>query len=263
MSSASDIRAYNRDAWNLEVERGNRWTKPVTTETIALARAGKWSVLLTECKPVPMRWFPAITGIDVLCLASGGGQQGPIFAAAGARVTVFDNSPRQLAQDRLVADREQLALELVEGDMADLSEFANASFDLVFHPVSNLFVPEVRPVWREAFRVLRPGGRLLAGFLNPVVYMFDIDEADRGELIVRHAIPYEDIRDLSAERRARLEAEQQPLEFSHTLTEQIGGQLDAGFVLIDMYEDHHTDYAPARYFPTYLATHALKPISAG
>jgi SAM-dependent methyltransferase len=262
MSSASDIRAYNRDAWNHEVECGNRWTKPVTTETIALARTGKWSVLLTESKPVPIGGSRP-SQVSTCCVASGGGQQGPIFAAGGARVTVFDNSPRQLAQDRLVADREQLALELVEGDMADLSEFANESFDLVFHPVSNLFVPEVRPVWREAFRVLRPGGRLLAGFLNPVVYLFDIDEVDRSELIVRHAIPYEDIRDLSPERRGRLEAEQQPLEFSHTLTEQIGGQLDAGFVLIDMYEDHHTDFAPARYFPTYLATHALKPIRAG
>ena len=259
MPSASEIRAYNREAWDCEVERGNPWTQPVTQEIIAQARAGIWSVLLTECKPVPRHWLPTMVGIDVLCLASGGGQQGPILAAAGARVTVFDNSPRQLAQDRLVADREKLTLQLVEGDMADLSQLASESFDLVFHPVSNCFVPAVRPVWREAFRVLRPGGRLLAGFLNPVIYVFDMDEADRGELVVRHALPYEDARDLPPERRARLEAERQPLEFSHTLTEQIGGQLDAGFVLIDMYEDRHTEYAPARHFPTYLATHALKP----
>lgn len=259
MSAASDIRTYNREAWDLEVERGNRWTKPVTPEVIAQARAGDCSVLLTECKPVPRHWFPNMRDIDVLCLASGGGQQGPILAAAGARVTVLDNSPRQLAQDRLVADRDQLTVHLLEGDMAELSQLASQSFDLVFHPVSNCFVPAVRPVWHEAFRVLRPGGRLLAGFLNPVVYLFDIDEVDRSELVVRHAIPYEDVRDLSLERRARLQAEGQPLEFSHTLTEQIGGQLDAGFVLLDMYEDRHTDFAPAKYFPTYLATCALKP----
>ncbi len=94
-----------------------------------------------------------------------------MLAAAGARVTVLDNSPRQLTQDRFVADREHLALQLVEGDMADLSQFASESFDLVFHPVSNCFVPDVRPIWREAFRVLRPGGRLVAGFLNPLVYL--------------------------------------------------------------------------------------------
>jgi 2-polyprenyl-3-methyl-5-hydroxy-6-metoxy-1,4-benzoquinol methylase len=70
----------------------------------------------------------------VLCLASGGGQQGPILAAAGARVTVFDNSPQQLAQDRFVARREGLTLETVEGDMRDLSVFADVSFDLIVHP---------------------------------------------------------------------------------------------------------------------------------
>ncbi len=259
MPTDSDVRAYNRDAWNREVDRGNRWTKAVAPEVIARARAGEWSVVLTECKPVPRRWFPRRMDVDVLCLASGGGQQGPILAAAGARVTVLDNSPQQLAQDRLVAERDGLALRLVEGDMADLSPFAGESFDLVFHPVSNCFASDVRPVWREAFRVLRPGGRLLAGFLNPVIYVFDLDEAERGTLVVRHPIPYEDRRDLPPERLATLLADGEPLEFSHTLTDQIGGQLDAGFVLADMYEDRHTGFAPARYFATYLATCAVKP----
>jgi SAM-dependent methyltransferase len=258
MSVDTDIRTYNREAWDLEVERGNPWTKPVTAEVIAQARAGDWSVLLTERKPVPRHWFPPLAGIELLCLACGGGQQGPVLAAAGARVTVLDNSPRQLAQDRLVGERDQLTLRLVEGDMADLSHFASGSFDVVFHPVSNCFVRDIRPVWREAFRVLRPGGRLLAGFLNPVVYIFDLDATERGELVVRHSIPYEDVRDLSPERRARLQSDGQPLEFSHTLTEQIGGQLDAGFVLLDMYEDRHTEYTPANFFPTYLATFAAK-----
>jgi SAM-dependent methyltransferase len=259
MSTDSDVRAYNRNAWDLEVDRENPWTRPVSPEVVAQARAGNWSVLLTECKPVPRHWFPHDMDIDLLCLASGGGQQGPILAAAGARVTVLDNAPRQLAQDRFVAERDALALQLVEGDMADLSPFASGSFDLVFHPVSNCFASDVRPVWREAFRVLRHGGRLLAGFLNPALFMFDPEEADRGPLVVRHSIPYEDRRDLAPERLATLRAEGRPMEFSHTLTDQIGGQLDAGFVLTDMYEDRHSDFAPARYFATYLATCALKP----
>jgi hypothetical protein len=84
MSSELDIRAYNREAWNLKVERENPWTRPVTSELIEQAFAGNWSVLLTECKPVPRNWFPTDLSIDILCLASGGGQQGPILAAAGA-----------------------------------------------------------------------------------------------------------------------------------------------------------------------------------
>src|ERR671915_1168075 len=177
-----DIRGYNREAWDREVERGNEWTVPVEEDVIEAARRSRWEVVLTNTKLVPRAWFPDLEGADVLCLASGGGQQAPTFAAAGASVTVLDNSPKQLAQDRFVAERESLDLRTIEGDMADLSMFADESFDLVFHPVSNLFAPEVRPVWAEAFRVLRRGGVLLAGFLNPAVYIFDLELADSGKL---------------------------------------------------------------------------------
>ena len=126
-----DIRAYNREAWNRQVAEGNPWTIPVSSEAVAAARRGEWSIVLTPSIPVPRAWFPLLDGADVLCLASGGGQQGPILAAAGAQVTVFDNSPRQLARDREVAEREGLGIRTVEGDMADLSAFADASFDLI------------------------------------------------------------------------------------------------------------------------------------
>src|SRR5262249_39665032 len=159
----------------------------------AAARRGDWAIVLTPTRPVPRDWFGDLAGRNVLCLASGGGQQGPILAAAGARVVVLDQSPAQLQRDRDVAAREGLSLAAVEGDMRDLSRFADGSFDLVFHPVSNCFVPDVRPVWREAFRVLRPGGALLAGFSNPTLYVFDDALANKGELVVRHAIPYSDL----------------------------------------------------------------------
>jgi ubiquinone/menaquinone biosynthesis C-methylase UbiE len=81
-------------------------------------------------------------------------------------VTGLDNSPKQLAQDRAVAQRDGLSLETVEGDMADLGQFAESTFDLVFHPCATGFVPHVRPVWREAYRVLRSGGILLADQLD-------------------------------------------------------------------------------------------------
>src|SRR5512145_1555735 len=99
-----DIRAYNREKWNQQVESGNPWTIPVGPEVIAAARQGQFSLLLTETKPVPRAWFPAsFSGLDILGLACGGGQQGPVFAALGANVTIFDNSPRQLERDREVA----------------------------------------------------------------------------------------------------------------------------------------------------------------
>jgi SAM-dependent methyltransferase len=258
-----DIRAYNRAAWNREVERGNRWTLPVSPEAVAAARRGQWQVLLTPTKPVPQSWFPELKGCDLLCLASAGGQQGPIFAAAGANVTVLDNSPGQLRQDRLVAGRDGLVITTIEGDMADLSIFAAESFDLIFHPVSNVFVPDVRPVWREAFRVLRRGGALLAGFTNPAVYIFDSDLLEeQGLLEVRHVLPYSDLSSLPPDRLQRYLDQGRPLEFSHSLEDQIAGQIEAGFLIAGFFEDVNPpeDNDPlSRHMPTYIATRAIKP----
>jgi SAM-dependent methyltransferase len=253
--------AHNRLAWDRQVEKGNEWSRPVTPEVIAKARAGDWSVVLIGYQPVDPSWFPAdLAGRDVLCLASGGGQQGPVLAAAGARVTVFDNSPRQLAQDELVAEREELPLRTVLGDARDLSTFVDASFDLVLHPVSNLFIPELAPVWRECHRVLRPGGTLLAGFVNPDVFLFDAESLDtRGELVVRHRLPYSDLTHLTPDERERLWGPDAPLEYSHSLTDQIGGQLAAGFVVTGFSEAPHHSDATAGWLPGYFATRAVKP----
>ena len=258
MPDSPDIRDYNRRYWNHAVEQGDRWTRPVTPEQIAAARKGDLQIVLTENQRIPPDWLGDLAGRDVLCLASGGGQQGPILAAAGARVTVFDNSPRQLAQDRLVAEREGLTIVTIEGDMRRLEALADDSFDLIVHPVSNLFVPEVRPVWAEAHRVLRRGGVLLAGFNNPAFYIFDNDAAERGELVVRHALPYSHLGSLTEAERTVLMEHEWPLEWSHTLTDLIGGQLDAGFAITGFYEDRHTDHPLAAYMGTYMATRGEK-----
>jgi SAM-dependent methyltransferase len=253
-----DIRSYNREMWNKQVEHGNPWTIPASPEMIAAARQGEFSVLLTERKPVPRTWFPAsFSGLDILGLASGGGQQGPVFAVLGANVTILDNSPRQLEQDREVAAREQLTISTVEGDMSDLSPFADESFNLVFHPVSNCFVPEIRSVWKEAFRVLRRGGALLAGFNNPLIYIFNGHKAWEGVFEVSHKLPF-DSRVLSPEEFAYEFSHDAPIEFSHSLEDQIGGQLDAGFLLAGLYEDRGKNPI-AEYIPDYIATRAIKP----
>jgi len=258
-----DIREHNRIAWDKEVEGGNKWTIPVSEAVIAAARQGEWEILLTPSKPVPRTWFSDLQGTVVLCLASGGGQQGPVLAAAGARVTVLDNSPRQLEQDRLAAEQYALPITTVEGDMADLSMFSDQSFDLIVHPVSNIFVPEIRPVWREAFRVLRRGGVLLAGFSNPVTYLFDYDLANRtGILQVKYSLPYSDLSSLTAEERQRYFESGEPLEFSHTLEDQIGGQLDAGFQLTAFFEDAYGEEENdllTKYMSTFIATRVIKP----
>ncbi len=259
-----DIRAHNRQAWNQNVEHGSIYTLPVTPEEIAAARQGNFQIFLTDRRPVPREWLPqSMAGVDVLGLASGGGQQGPLLAAAGARVTIFDNSPAQLAQDQKVAARENLEIRLVEGDMRDLSAFGDASFDLVIHPISNVFCPEPEPVWREAYRVLRPDGVLLAGFMNPDVFIFDLDLLDTaGKLKVRHPLPYADIEHLSPAKRKRYLEQKLAFEWSHSMETQIGGQLAAGFLISGFFEDRNRPELRdpiSAYLPNYYATRALKP----
>ena len=260
MNQDFDVREHNRRAWDKNVDNANQWSVAVDAETIEAARNGDWKVVLTPIKPIPRDWLSAeLTGVDILCLASGGGQQGPVLAAAGGNVTVFDNSPRQLAQDRRVAEREGLTITTVEGDMRDLSAFPDCVFDVIVHPVANVFVPNVLNVWREAYRVLRPNGVLLSGFCNPVTYLFQNDDVESvSDLRVTHRIPYSDIDSLTDDEKALWIAESRELAFGHTLDDQIGGQIAAGFAITGFFEDRNFGGLLAEYLPTFIATRALK-----
>lgn len=249
---------YNRLAWDTLVSKGNRWTRPVSAGTIAAARNGQWSIVLTASKPVPSEWLMPVEGKKILCLAGGGGQQAPILAAAGAIVTTLDNSPGQLEQDQVVAKREGLTIGSVLGDMRDLSAFENESFDMIINPCSNSFVPDVNPIWKECYRVLRTGGSLMVGFINPITHIFDYDKMEAGELLVRHRVPYSDY-DLPETERQALIDQNEPLWFGHTLEDQIGGQIAAGFSMVGFYEDRWEELkALSDYIDLMIATRAVK-----
>lgn len=145
---------HNRSAWDKKVKDQATYTMPVSEDIVEKAKRGAWEITVTTEKIVPREWFPAsLEGVKVLCLASGGGQQGPILAAAGAEVVVVDISEAQLEQDKYVANRDGLSIETIQGDMSDLHFFENEAFDLIVHPVSNLFVEQILPVWKETYRV--------------------------------------------------------------------------------------------------------------
>jgi len=254
-----DVLSFNQAAWDRDSARGGEWSRAVDAATIERARGGDWSVVLTPQKPVPRSWFPAdLRGVRILALAGSGGQQAPVLAAAGASVTVFDLSAEQLARDREVAERDGLDLVLEQGDMADLSRFGDGGFDLIVNPCSVGFAPDVEPVWREAARILRPGGRLMTGVINPVFFLFDHDAPGDGARLARFALPY---RGDAPGHRSRAEAADEPMQFSHSIQTLLGGQMHAGLHLIDLYEDRWpgANVAVDALTPLYIATLAAKP----
>jgi SAM-dependent methyltransferase len=258
-----EILDLNRAAWDHAVDGGaNPYTKVVSPEQVAAARRGEWSLSLSGCKPVPKDWFPSLPGLKVLCLASGGGQQAPIFAALGAEVTLLDASPKQLAQDQYVAQRDNLRIRLVEGDMADLSVFADESFALIYNQPSTLFVPDVAPVWRECYRVLQTGGVLMTGFMNPDEFVFDEIALDNeGVFVVKHPLPYVEHETLSPEELEQRIRNREMFHFSHTMEAQLGGLTKAGFVITGFYEDRRPeeDGNPIRFFmPSVFVARAQK-----
>ena len=200
---------------------------------------------------MPHEWFGDLAGKRVLGLASGGGQQIPVFTALGARCTVLDYSAAQLESERMVAAREGYAVECVQADMTKPLPFSDASFDLIFHPVSNCYVEQLDPIWRECARVLKPGGVLLAGFDNGINYLFE----ENGTQIVQK-LPFNPLKDEALYRKS-IENDD-GIQFSHTIEEEIGGQLRAGFMLTDIYEDTN-GYGPLEDFgvPTFYATRCI------
>lgn len=255
-----NIEEHNRQAWEQKVAMHDRWTVPVTSEQVAEARQGSWEVVLTPRRSVPRSWFPSLGGCKVLALACGGGQQGPILSAAGADVTIFDISDAQLEQDRIVARRDGLALRTVQGDMGDLSRFGGGSFDVVFNPVSNVFVPDVRRVWSEVHRVLRDDGVCMAGFINPILFAMDRDLESIGVAQFKYRVPYSDTECLNSDALAAQIRLKKTLKFAHTMEDQLGGQVDAGLVIDGVYEDSGDKrLSPIhRYVNCYMATRSRK-----
>ena len=245
----TDINAETIDRW---VEEGWEWGVPIDHETYQKALRGEWDVVLTPTKPVPHEWFGELKGKKLLGLASGGGQQMPVFAALGAECTVFDYSKKQLGSERLVSEREGYSIRIVRGDMTKRLPFEDGEFDIVFHPVSNCYVKDVEHVWRECARVLKKGGVLIAGTDHFVNYLVDEDE----ERIINR-LPFDPLE--NPDQMKQLQESDSGVQFSHTLTEQIGGQLRAGFTLTDMYEDTNgSGRLHELNVPTMLATRSVK-----
>ena len=253
-----DYVKQNAAAWDDVNECLSSKATAISHADFLAAKSGELRVIPAGARPVPRDWFPDLAGHDVLALACGGGQQAPVFAAHGARVTVTDVSARQLEQERLVAAREGYAIRVVEADTSEPFPFEDAAFDLIFNPVSNCYIRDVEPMQRECARVLRPGGVLITAFCKEELFLFEPDFQREEALISRHPLPFDPLRDWTEqERQARLD-KGLPLPFSHTLTEQLGGLMRAGFALTDMFEDGDGGGLIDRWMRAYVVVRAVR-----
>lgn len=245
----------NSKTWDVWAKAGCEWSLPISHEEYQKAENGNWGVYLTPCITVPHQWFGELKGKKLLGLASGGGQQMPIFTALGADCTIFDYSDQQLAAEKMVAEREGYSIKIIKGDMTNPLPFDDETFDIIFHPVSNCYIEDVFPVWNECYRVLKKGGVLLAGFDNGMNFLFE----DDAPLTVINKLPFNPLK-MPKERYERMASNYEAIQFSHSMEEQLGGQLKAGFTLIDLYEDRDREGGAAirEYAPQYMATRAIK-----
>ncbi|MBQ6218069.1 MAG: class I SAM-dependent methyltransferase [Erysipelotrichaceae bacterium] len=215
------------DRWNAN---GWRWGQGIDHETYEKALHGDYAIYLTPTRKVPEDWLGDIKGKQILGLAAGGGQQMPILSALGGICTLVDLSDSQLRSDELIAKREGYDIRLIKADMSKPLPFKDESFDLIIHPVSNCYVKDVLSIWKECYRVLKHGGRLLSGTDHYINYIVD----EREERII-NSLPFDPL--VNKEQEKQLLDTDSGYQFSHTLEEQITGQLKAGFILKDLYED--------------------------
>ena len=176
----------------------------------------------------------------------------PIFAALGADCTVLDYSHAQLESESEVAKREGYKINIVRADMTKKLPFDDSCFDLIFHPVSNCYIEDVAHVWRECYRILKSGGYLMSGLDNGINYIFD-----ETETFLRHPLPFNPLKDKKL--LDEMVKQNEGVQFSHTLDEQIRGQIKAGFKLTDLYEDTNGSGKLHEFgIPTFWATLAQK-----
>ncbi len=254
-----DLLKHNSTAWDNEVDRKSEWTIPATREQIKEAFLGKILIKLTPVKYAPTEWIGEVKNKNILCLASGGGQQGPILAAAGANVSVLDNSIKQLQQDKFVAERENIKLETIIGDMRNLEMFSDSFFDIIINPVSIQFIEDVQSVWSECARTLKPGGILLSAAINPLIYIFDYSDFMNKNYVLKYSIPYSDIDTFSDNEKQNFIDNKIPFEFGHSIEDIIQGQISCGFTINGFYEDNNGGKSDIdKYINSYFALSAVK-----
>lgn len=228
---------HNKIAWDLASKEALLWNKPMSKEDIEAAKKGELGLKVTATKKIPKNWIGDVRGKKVLLLAGAGGQQSVLLSAAGAKVTVLDISKGQLLLDSKNLKEHGLSCHLICESYQYMSEMEAESFDLIVNPVSNCFFEDLNIMWKESYRILKSSGTMIFGFINPICFQFDFELGNRGIFTLKYSQPYSDQSSLDETEKARFLREETPLEFGHSLTDQISTPLSVGFAIKGFYED--------------------------
>ena len=102
---------------------------------------------------------------------------------------------------------------------------------------------------------------MISGFINPVQALFDPDLEKQGTFQLKFSSPHSDL-NISETDRKRWFGAESPLEFAHSLSDQLGGQLEAGFLISGFYEDDWGGGEPIdAYMKTFVAVRSAKPVT--
>lgn len=219
-------RSINKEWWEKMVKEGCGFTKPwldLNPAVVLKLAKGELKKIPEPLNDIyPIKVLANIKGKDVLCLASGGGQQSAVFGLLGARVTVIDIADGQLAGDKKAAAHYGYKVKTIQGDMSDLSMLRNNSFDLVYQAPSMGYIPNVKKVYSEVSRILRSGGLYRADALNPQSQF--IDESSWDGKGYRISVPY-------AVKKEKRSENENVIEYRHYLDEIFNGLIECGFVI--------------------------------
>ncbi len=216
--------SVNKKFWNKEVQEGCDFTKPWLKLDIKVLRKIANGKIKNPPSPIndiyPLKILHNLKGKNVLCLASGGGQQSAVFSLLGANVTVLDISEGQLEGDKKAAAHYGYKIKTIQGSMNDLSMLKNNFFDLVYQAPSMCYIPNVKKVYSEVARVLKKRGLYRADAHNPLC-VFDPIWNGKGYCIT---VPY-------AVKQKQRSKDEKVIEHRHYLDEAFNGLIESGLVI--------------------------------
>ena len=251
MQPADEVARINLAEFRRAIKNGEEYTLPWLDLDVDAYRAYRKGEVASLPKPycddpADRLLMEGVQGLNVLCLAGGGGQQSAVYTLLGANVTVFDLVPEQLEADQVAARHYGYRVTTIEGDMRDLSSLPSASFDRVHQPISTLYVPDLRPVYAGVARVLKPGGLYRADYTFPLLYMAEGRPWDGNGYGLYVTQPYRSGAILETEeKRMNFNEGVSFGEFHHMLSDILNGLIAEGLSILGVWETPRPGSAPA------------------